>query len=261
MTDTIIKVNNVVKSFHVGVQDVEVLRGISFTVKQGDFLVIFGPSGCGKSTLLHTVLGLEVPDAGEVVFFDQNLYENTTEDDRSEFRKRHMGIIYQQPNWIKSLTVIENIAFPLSLLGTSKSEAIQKSAQILQSLELSNWVNYQPTELSSGQQQKVALARGMVINPEVLVADEPTGNLDYESGQDLMEMLLKLNKEGKTIIMVTHDLEYLAFAKSAIQMFDGKIVKVYEGKEKDALLRKTKTKRGDLMVHLTPKAAEEKKVS
>ncbi len=240
----IIQVTNLTKSFPVGVQNVMVLKSLSFTIASGDFMIIFGPSGCGKSTLLHTLLGLEIPTSGDVIFLEKNLYEGTTEDDRSEFRKKYIGTIYQQLNWIKALTVVENVAFPLSLLGTSKIVALLKAAQILQATGMAGWADYLPSELSSGQQQKIALARGIIINPQVIVADEPTGNLDFKSGQELMELLVRLNSEGKTVIMVTHDLEYLSFAKTAIEMFDGAIEGIYSGKEKEKLVTKVKSKRG-----------------
>ncbi len=242
MATPILEVRHLIKSFHVGAQDVQILKDLSFQIEPQDFAIIFGPSGCGKSTLLHTLLGLEAPSSGEVLMLDQNLYNGTTEDDRSEFRKRHVGMIYQQPNWIKALTVIENVAFPLSLLGMNKIEAIEKAGQLLQTIGMANWASYIPTELSGGQQQKIALARGLITNPDILVADEPTGNLDYESGQELMQLLGNLSTEGKTIVMVTHDLGYLTFAKTAIQMFDGNIKGIYHGAEKEKISREVKIK-------------------
>ena len=246
MTDTIISVQNVSKSFKVGIQNVPVLKDVSFVIRKDDFLIIFGPSGCGKSTLLHTMLGLEAPSRGTIEFLGKNLYQNTSEDERSEFRKVHVGMVYQQPNWIKSLTVLENIAFPLLLLGQERKQTIEKAKIILSTLEMTDWAFYNPTELSSGQQQRIALARGLVTNPEVIIADEPTGNLDYESGQELMKLLTHLNKtENKTVVMVTHDLEYLNFAKTAIRMFNGEVVGNYEEKDKHKLLSEVKSKRGN----------------
>ena len=246
MTDTIISVQNVSKSFKVGIQNVPVLKDVSFVIRKDDFLIIFGPSGCGKSTLLHTMLGLEAPSRGTIEFLGKNLYQNTSEDERSEFRKVHVGMVYQQPNWIKSLTVLENIAFPLLLLGQERKQTIEKAKIILSTLEMTTWALYNPTELSSGQQQRIALARGLVTNPEVIIADEPTGNLDYESGQELMKLLTHLNKtENKTVVMVTHDLEYLNFAKTAIRMFNGEVVGNYEEKDKHKLLSEVKSKRGN----------------
>ena len=219
---TIIKAEKIIKDFPVKSLDVRVLSDVSLTVNQGDFLIIFGPSGCGKSTLLHILLGLEPPTSGKVIFLGQSVYD-ADEDDRTEFRKVHVGMVYQQPNWIKALSVKENIIFALRLNGFSPLEADSRANQVLKTVEMSQWTDYYPTELSSGQQQRIALARAIVTNPEVLIADEPTGNLDFESGQTLMTLLSKLNKEGKTVIMVTHDLEYLSYANRAVQMFDGKI--------------------------------------
>lgn len=245
MSSTVINVQNVNKSFQVGSQDVAVLKNISFDISQGDFLIIFGPSGCGKSTLLHTLLGLEQPTTGAVELLSKDIYAGTTEDDRSELRKEHIGMVYQQPNWIKALRVIENITFPLLLKGEEPLSARGKAQELLKTVQMEQWAEYAPAELSSGQQQRIALARALVTNPEIIIADEPTGNLDYESGQDLMLLLQTLNKTlGKTVVMVTHDLEYLKYAKTAIKMFNGEIEGIYSEKEKDKLVREVKSKRG-----------------
>lgn len=246
MKRVIIKTSSLHKSFYTGIQEVPVLKGLSFDVEKGTFLIIFGPSGCGKSTLLHVVLGLETPTKGEVNFLGEDLYQNTSEDYRSDLRKKHVGMVYQQPNWVKSLTVVENVAFPLLLLGVEKKKTLEKAHQTLKSVEMVDWANYLPTELSSGQQQRVALARALVADPKLIIADEPTGNLDYESGQELMQLLTDLNRQGKTIIMVTHDLEYLRFAKTAIQMFDGKVIGCYQEDKIKELVAELKSKRGEL---------------
>ena len=274
--DTIIRVEHLSKSFPVGAQMVPVLKDVSFTVEPLDFLIIFGPSGCGKSTLLHTLIGLEPPTSGKVIFLGKDLYgekassikspvsrrenkknktlntkqlmpnTNIGEDERSEFRKRHIGMVYQQPNWIRSLTVVENVAFPLLLLGQEREKSLAEAREMLAALEMSLWQDYLPSELSSGQQQRVALARALINSPKVIIADEPTGNLDYESGQELMELLVDLNKkQGHTIIMVTHDLEYLDFATKVIKMLDGRLVAFYEEKDKEKLMAEIKGKRGN----------------
>ncbi len=242
---SVLSVTNVCKTFHVGAQDVPVLKDISFSVSTGDFLVIFGPSGSGKSTLLHTLLGLEIPTSGTVKLIDKNLYNGWSDDDRSEFRKQHIGMVYQQPNWIKALRVIENVTFPLLLLGTDKSESLEKATKLLDSVGMLQWTHYYPTELSSGQQQKIALARALITNPDVIIADEPTGNLDFTSGEELMKLLKGINEQGKTVIMVTHDLEYIRFAKDAIQIRDGQVVARYTEKDKEKLLEGIQSKRGD----------------
>lgn len=244
MSEAIVKIRDVHKQFKVGGQDIEILRGISFDINKGDFTVIFGPSGCGKSTLLHGILGLEKPTSGTIEFLGQNLYQTDLEDDRSEFRKQHIGMVYQQPNWIKSLPVIENVAFPLLLLGKNKADAVATAETWLKKVEIVDWSYHMPTELSSGQQQRVALARAMVTDPQVIVADEPTGNLDFESGQKLMQLLAEMCKGGKTVIMVTHDLEYLKYANTAVKILDGKVIGTYTGKSKDSLMDEIQGKRG-----------------
>ncbi len=245
----IIKVWNISKSFEVGNQQVKILKNITFNVKKEDFLIIFGPSGCGKSTLLHTLLGLEGPTGGYISYLGRDIYESavetsTTDDERADFRKLNVGMVYQQANWIKSLNVWENVAFPLTLLGMDKEERKNKSLEVLKEVEMLAWANYSPMQLSSGQQQKIALARALISNPKLIIADEPTGNLDFESGQELMKLLTKLNTEKqKTIIMVTHDLEYLKYAKTTIKMFDGQISGIYNGKEEKIMTKKVKCKR------------------
>lgn len=215
---------NIFKTFFVKAQNVEVLHDVSMSVSAGEFLVIFGPSGCGKSTLLHILLGLEMPTKGQAELMGKSLYDQLDEDGRSELRKEHIGMVYQQPNWIKSLTVKENVMFALRLGGMKVSQASARALEALTLVGMTDWQDYIPTELSSGQQQRVALARAVVTNPDIIIADEPTGNLDFESGQELMKLLQSLHKQGKTIIMVTHDLEYLEFAGRSLEMFNGKIV-------------------------------------
>jgi len=220
------------------------LKGVGFEINQGDFLVLFGPSGCGKSTLLHTILGLEPPTGGSISVLNTNLYKDKTEDQIGDFRKQHIGMVYQQANWIKSLNVINNVAFPLLLLGLNKNQCIVKAQKMIKTVNMLDWANYYPSELSSGQQQRIALARALITDPEIIIADEPTGNLDFQSGQDLMKLLQQFNKEGKTILMVTHDLEYLKFAQKAVEMLDGKIIKYHHNINKK-LLDSIRSKRGN----------------
>jgi putative ABC transport system ATP-binding protein len=239
-----ISVEEVMKSFMVGTQEINVLKGVTFHIFEGEFVVIFGPSGSGKSTLLHTILGLESPSSGTVRFHDEDIYTNRDDDDRAVFRKNHIGMIYQQPNWIKSFNVVENVAFPLMLQGMEKSVALTRAMEQLRSVEMDSKARYRPTELSGGQQQRVAMARALINNPYVIIADEPTGNLDFESGQMVMQLLADLNtKKKKTVIMVTHDLEYISYAQKAVRIFDGKVVGVYEHKDKADLEKELKHKR------------------
>ncbi len=244
MGQSIISTTDIEKKFHVGSQDIHILKGISISITKGDFVVIFGPSGCGKSTLLHIILGLEPPTSGSVNILGQELYSLPNEDARSAFRKSHIGMVYQQPNWIKSLTVIENVGFPMLLLGKAKDITTARASEVLKQVGMLEWANYRPTDLSSGQQQRIALARALVTDPEIIIADEPTGNLDYEGGQMLMQMLRDMSlKQGKTVVMVTHDLDYIKYAQSAIHIFDGKLMGMYDEKSKDKLFSNMKGKR------------------
>ncbi len=221
--NSLISVRQVHKTFFVKAQNVVVLSDVSLEVATGEFLVIFGPSGCGKSTLLHILLGLEAPTRGTVTLLGKPIYQQLNEDQRAALRQEHIGMVYQQPNWIKALTVKENVMFALRLGGMKASKAASLALEALTLVGMNDWQDYIPTELSSGQQQKVALARAVVTNPDVIIADEPTGNLDFESGRELMKLLSALHKQGKTIIMVTHDLEYLTYAGRGLRMFNGAV--------------------------------------
>ncbi len=244
-TDIAIQADDISKSFVIGKQKISVLKDINFTVQKGDFLVIFGPSGSGKSTLLHIILGLEPPNSGKMKLLGKDPY-NMTDDQQADFRKENIGMVYQQPYWIKSLKVVENVAFPLILLGEEKKKSLEKAQELLKTLSMSDWSEYFPSELSSGQQQRISLARALISNPQLIIADEPTGNLDYDSGLQLMELLTKINKDtGKTILMVTHDLEYMKFVQRSLRMLDGQIVEQLDKKGTDTYLKKLHSKRGN----------------
>ena len=243
--NTLLKVSNLDKSFVVGAQTIEVLKGINLTIDKGDFAIIFGPSGCGKSTLLHSILGMEPPTRGEVVVDGVDLYK-MDEDGVVTFRKSRVGVVFQQPIWVKSLNVIENVNLPNRLRGWNEERSREASLATLKEVKLEAWSNHHPLELSSGQQQRVSLARALTIDPVVLVADEPTGNLDTASGEELMELLRKLNKEkGKTILMVTHDLEYLKYANRLFHVIDGKVVDEYNESEAGELANRLKSKKSN----------------
>lgn len=222
--------DSVIKSFATRDGVTTILKNITVTINSGDFVIIFGPSGCGKSTFLHSLLGLEKPTSGTISFEGKDFYA-MTEDQRAVYRRHRVGIIYQQPLWISSLNVMSNISFSLHLLDYNSEYMEAKIMQVLAMVGMEKWAHYRPSELSSGQQQKISLARSMVIDPILLVADEPTGNLDTVSGQELIEMFTKFNQQGRTIIMVTHDLEYLKYATKVIHMIDGQVVEVYEPKK------------------------------
>lgn len=242
---TILATDNVKMDFDVGGQIVQVLKGISLNIDEGDFVVIFGPSGCGKSTLLHCILGMEKPTTGKVVIDGQEM-GIMSEDDVVRFRKTRIGIVFQQSIWIKSLNVIENVSFPNLLKGMTKEEAQRLALETLKEVKLDNWANYHPSSLSSGQQQRVSLARALTLDPLIIVADEPTGNLDTVSGDELINLLVNLNKEkGKTIIMVTHDLEYLRFANKLFHIVDGELVEQFDNAGAIKLSTSLRTKKGE----------------
>lgn len=247
MPNHILELTNIFKSFRLGLQEVEIIKGVSFAVNEGDFLIIFGASGCGKSTILNILLGLEPPSKGEVTFLNNQLY-TLNEDDRAQIRKQKVGIIYQQPNWVKSLNVLENVYFPLTLRGVKPMERQKKAHEVLQLVGMEEKANQIATELSSGQQQRISLARAMISDPALIVADEPTGNLDSKASQEIMELFKKLNGQGKTIIMVTHDLEYLKFASKSINLSDGTIVAEYAADDPKLKSFSSLSKRGHVNV-------------
>lgn len=224
MSDTLITIKGLKKRFMVGQNEILVLKGLNMEIQRGEFVMIFGPSGCGKSTLLHCLLGLEEPSEGTVLMEGKDYYA-MTEDERALYRRHSVGMIYQQSLWIHSLNVGENVSFPLHLLQIPEDHIKEKVQEVLEIVGMSNWIDYMPTELSSGQQQKINLARALVIDPTLIVADEPTGNLDTVSGQELLDTFMKLRDKGRTIIMVTHDLEYLKYATKIYHMVDGEIVR------------------------------------
>jgi len=224
--ETILEGIDINKMFKVGNGMVQVLKGVNLIVKKGEFIILFGSSGCGKSTLLNILLGLEIPSGGKVMFLEKDLY-SYNEDERSQFRKENVGLIYQQQNWVKALNVLENVAFPLTLRGILQEEKDQKANEMLEMVNMKDFSNQAPTELSSGQQQKISYARALISNPALLIADEPTGNLDSKSSTELMDMFKEYNERGNTIILVTHDLKFLDYATRSVNMSDGIIVGEY----------------------------------
>lgn len=217
----ILKVENLSKIYGKGDARVIALNNISFEVEEGEFIAITGPSGSGKSTLLHSIAGLEKPSSGTVYFYDKNIYEMNKKE-LTILRRQKIGIIYQFYNLIPNLTVEENIVLPIEL--DRKKVDRSKLEDILKFLNLENRKKHLPNELSGGQQQKVAIGRALMINPTIILADEPTGNLDSRSSKEIIELLQKANKEYKqTIIMITHNLEIAKLADRILHIEDGKI--------------------------------------
>lgn len=221
-----VRISNVNKTFKVKSQDVRVLKNVSLNIPYREFAIIFGPSGSGKSTLLNTILGLEEPDTGDVEVMGLNIYD-LREEELCDYRKKFVGMVYQQANWVKAFNVIENVAFPLILQGVDKRIAIDAAKEFLTRVGMIDWANYFPSELSSGQQQKVSLARALVTKPELIIGDEPTGSMDLKSSEELLQLLKKLSDEGKTIILVTHNSDNIKYSDKVIRVLDGEIVKSY----------------------------------
>lgn len=218
----ILKIENLKKVYGSGETKVKALDDISFQVEEGEFIAIIGPSGSGKSTLLHSIAGLEKPTSGKVYFYDKDIYKMNKKE-LTILRRQKIGIIYQFYNLIPTLNVEENITLPIEL--DRKKIDTKKLDEIIKFLGLEKRKKHLPNELSGGQQQKVAIGRALMINPTIVLADEPTGNLDSKSSEEIMQVLKKANKDYKqTIIMITHNLEIAKLADRIIKIEDGKII-------------------------------------
>lgn len=212
-------------SKHFRTEDVETiaLDNVSFEVKDGEFVAIMGPSGCGKSTLLNILGLLDNPTSGTYLLGDRDVSQ-LRERDRTNVRKGEIGFVFQSFNLIDELTVAENIELPLTYLNIKSSERKERVQQIMKRMAISHRAHHFPHQLSGGQQQRVAIARAVVFGPKLILADEPTGNLDSKNGAEVMQLLTELNQEGTTIVMVTHNEHDAQMAQRTIRLFDGKIV-------------------------------------
>jgi putative ABC transport system ATP-binding protein len=219
----LIEFKNVEKSFEVEDRQVPILHDINLAIKPNSFVIVYGPSGSGKSTLLNIMMGLEPPTKGSVRIDGQEIY-NESARSRALYRSKNLGAIYQSMYWIKSLSVIQNVALPLMLAGQTRAQAQATAMQKLKLVGMDKFARYAPTLLSGGQQQRVAMARALVSEPSILVADEPTGNLDSKTGDAAMQLLCDYHKKsGCTVILVTHNLEYLAISRERYYMQDGNL--------------------------------------
>ena len=218
-----IEINNISKVFRTSEVETVALNHVSLDVKEGEFVAIMGPSGCGKSTLLNILGLLDNPTEGSYKLLGQEVAD-LKEKERTRVRKGKLGFVFQSFNLIDELNVFENVELPLTYLNVKASERKQMVNEILKRMNISHRAGHFPQQLSGGQQQRVAIARAIVSNPKLILADEPTGNLDSKNGKDVMDILTELNAEGTTIIMVTHSLKDAAFAQRTINLFDGQIV-------------------------------------
>ena len=228
MSKIVLEAKQVSKHFTDGKTTVEVIRGLDLQVQQGQFVSIVGASGSGKSTLLHVLGGLDRPSTGEV-FLNGQRFDNLGEADRGYLRNRYLGFVYQFHHLLPEFSALENVAMPLMLrAGTNYKEVKAQAEYLLERVGLSHRLTHKPGELSGGERQRVALARALVAKPALMLADEPTGNLDSKNGKEVMELLSELHKEGTTIVMVTHSLHDANYADRIINMFDGEIVNQVE---------------------------------
>jgi len=218
-----IKLTNVSRSFITHDIETTALNNINLSVKEGDFLAIMGPSGCGKSTLLSLLGMLDSPDSGDYIFDEQNI-SKFSERKLAKLRSSSIGFVFQSFNLIDSLTVFENVELPLQYLKMPSAQRKQKVDAILTQVGIDHRAAHLPQQLSGGQQQRVAIARALVINPKIILADEPTGNLDSKNGEEVMAMLRVLNEAGTTIIMVTHSEHDAKYANRMIRLFDGQVM-------------------------------------
>ena len=224
----VIEVKGINKSFSLGKRENKVLKDVTLDIYSGQLTCIFGPSGCGKSTLLNVIMGLERPDSGSVRVVNENIWDMDISE-QTDFRKRHIGVVYQQQIWVRSLTVIENVALPAQLLGINKSDALNRAEKVLQDVGMLRFRDFYTSELSSGEQQKVGLARALITDPEIVIADEPTGNLDTKNGYEVLKVLKELAQKGVTVVLVTHNPEYLDYCDTVVVMKDGSIMNVLKG--------------------------------
>ncbi len=218
-----IKTNELTKVFRTEEVETTALNKVSFEIREGEFVAIMGPSGCGKSTLLNIMGLLDNPSGGEYHFLGQEV-SGYSEKQRANLRKRNIGFVFQNFNLIDELSVFENVELPLINLGYSASERKKRVEEVLEQMQIMHRKNHFPLQLSGGQQQRVAVCRAVVAKPHIILADEPTGNLDSTHGDEVMNLLETLNKNGTTIIMVTHSQRDASYAERIIRLFDGQIV-------------------------------------
>ncbi|MEK6809052.1 MAG: ABC transporter ATP-binding protein [Nanoarchaeota archaeon] len=223
MMSSLIKLENVHKIYRLEGVEVPAINGISLSIDQGDFVALIGPSGSGKSTAMNLVGCLDTASKGDIFLGKHNI-QHLSESDLAQIRGKQIGFIFQTFNLIPSLDALENVALPMMFQGVSKSARISKAQKLLEQVGLADRMHHLPNQLSGGQRQRVAIARALVNDPEIILADEPTGNLDTKTGDEIMKVLKDLNKQGKTIILVTHNPDLTKLANKVIKLKDGKIV-------------------------------------
>lgn len=219
----LIKAENLSKVYGSGESKVIAVNDVDFSINEGEFISLLGTSGSGKSTLLHMLGAMDKPTSGKIYFKDKAI-NKIKEKELYKFRLNKIGFIFQTFNLIPSLTVLENVMLPMTLNKVSKKRAKERALELIELVDLSSRINHIPAKLSGGQKQRVAIARSLANNPEIIFADEPTGNLDSKNGEKVMEILIELNKKGHTILMVTHNEDLAKRTTRIIEMKDGKII-------------------------------------
>lgn len=226
----VIQVTDLYKIYRIGTNKVRALNGVSFTINEGEFCAIVGTSGSGKSTLLNMMAGLEKPTKGEVVIKGTHI-EKLNENKLVRFRREHVGFIFQSFNLMGTMNAIENVALPLTFRGVKKKVRMAKAEKMIELVGLSKHKKHKPNQMSGGQQQRVGMARALVLDPDIVFADEPTGNLDSVTSAEMMGLMRKVvNEQKKTLVMVTHDDHLASYADRIIRIVDGKIVSLEENK-------------------------------
>lgn len=226
MAKPVIKVSNLYKIYRIGENRVRALNGVDFSIEKGEFCCIVGTSGSGKSTLLNMLAGLEKPTKGEIVIAGEHI-EKKSESQLVVFRQAHVGFIFQSYNLLPNMTALENVALPLTFQGVNKKTREKKAAAMLKMVGLAKYIKHKPGQMSGGQQQRVGIARALVVEPEIIFADEPTGNLDSNTSREVMELIQKIvRKKNQTLVMVTHDNYLATFGDRIIHIRDGKILKI-----------------------------------
>lgn len=229
----VITVKNLYKIYRVGENNVRALNGVDFSIYQGEFCAIVGTSGSGKSTLLNMMAGLEKPTKGEIIIKGHHL-EWMNENQLVAFRRNFVGFIFQSFNLLSTLNALDNVALPLRFRGISKKVRLRKAAILLKTVGLSDHMKHKPMQMSGGQQQRVGVARALVVDPAIIFADEPTGNLDSATSEEVMNLMQRIVREqNKTLVMVTHDDHLAGYADRVFRIIDGKIVSIEENKRYD----------------------------
>lgn len=239
--NAVIQVKNLYKIYKVGSTKVRALNGVDFEVCEGEFCAIVGTSGSGKSTLLNMLAGLEKPSKGEIVI-DGHHIEKMNEKQLVKFRRENVGFIFQSFNLLGTLNALENVALPLSFRGVPKPIRLKRAMKLLRMVGLKEHAMHKPNQMSGGQQQRVGMARALVVNPKIMFADEPTGNLDSKTSKEMMNLMRHIvNEHKKTLVMVTHDDSLAAIADKVIRIVDGKIVKIEDRTKLDAKEKENET--------------------